>query len=57
MKLSLVQPGIPFDVLLNHDSKRKTQAVVSVRGEDKLIGDDAAALVGAIFFFYRFPWF
>jgi len=44
MKLSLVQPGIPFDVLLNHDSKRKTQAVVSVRGEDKLIGDDAAAL-------------
>ncbi|KAA1133378.1 lumenal Hsp70 protein [Puccinia graminis f. sp. tritici] len=44
MKLSLVQPGIPFDVLLNHDSKRKTQAVVSVRGDDKLIGDDAAAM-------------
>ncbi|KAI7947975.1 hypothetical protein MJO28_009883 [Puccinia striiformis f. sp. tritici] len=44
MKLSLVQPGVPFDVLLNHDSKRKTQAVVSVRGDDKLIGDDAAAM-------------
>lgn len=44
MKLSLVQPGIPFDVLLNHDSKRKTQSVVSIKGDDKLVGDDAATL-------------
>ncbi|MBW0474568.1 hypothetical protein O181_014283 [Austropuccinia psidii MF-1] len=44
MKLSLLQPGIPFDVLLNHDSKRKTQSVISLRGEDKLVGDDAATL-------------
>ncbi|CAH7667674.1 Hsp70 protein-domain-containing protein [Phakopsora pachyrhizi] len=46
MKLSLVQPGIPFDVLLNHDSKRKTQSVVSIRGDDKLVGDDAATSAG-----------
>ncbi|KAH9821291.1 Hsp70 protein-domain-containing protein [Melampsora americana] len=46
MQVSLVQPGLSFDVLLNHDSKRKTQSVVSIRGEDKLIGDDAAALAG-----------
>lgn len=56
MKLSLVQPGIPFDVLLNHDSKRKTQSVISIRGEDKLVGDDAATLV-RLFSFFFFNYF
>lgn len=44
-KLSLVKPGTPFDVLLNRDSKRKIQSVVSIRGEDRLFGGDAAAVV------------
>ncbi|KAG0144201.1 hypothetical protein CROQUDRAFT_80184 [Cronartium quercuum f. sp. fusiforme G11] len=46
MQISLVQPGLSFDVLLNHDSKRKTQSVISIKSDDKLIGDDAASLAG-----------
>ena len=38
-------PRVPFDVLLNRDSKRKTSSVVTLRGTDeRLVGTDAAAL-------------
>ncbi|GAA5827900.1 hypothetical protein JCM11251_007722 [Rhodosporidiobolus azoricus] len=43
-KASLVKPGIPFDVLLTKEGKRKTPAVVSFRGEDRFVGGDAASL-------------
>lgn len=40
-----MKPGIPFDVLLNRDSKRKIQSVVSIRNDDRTFGGDAASLV------------
>ncbi|BGP19879.1 hypothetical protein JCM10213_008647 [Rhodosporidiobolus nylandii] len=43
-KASLVKPGVPFDVLLTKEGKRKTPSMVSFRGEDRFVGGDAAAL-------------
>lgn len=44
-KASLVKPGVPFDVLLTKEGKRKIQSLVSIRGEDRFVGGDAANLV------------
>ncbi|KAF8999790.1 Hsp70 protein-domain-containing protein [Cyathus striatus] len=46
---SLMKPGIPFDVLLNRDSKRKIQSVVGWKKADRLFGQDAFNLAA------RFP--
>ncbi|CAK9786928.1 actin-like ATPase domain-containing protein [Cutaneotrichosporon oleaginosum] len=39
-KLSLVKPGVPFDVLLDRDSKRKIPSVVSWKREDRVVGTE-----------------
>ncbi|KAI6037994.1 heat shock protein 70 family [Pisolithus marmoratus] len=49
MKASLMKPGVPFDVLLNKDSKRKIQSSVAWKKDDRLFGTDAANLAS------RFP--
>ncbi|KAI3608795.1 hsp70 family chaperone lhs1 [Moniliophthora roreri] len=41
IKASLMKPGVPFDVLLNKDSKRKIQASVAWKKSDRLFGGDA----------------
>ncbi|TDL26892.1 actin-like ATPase domain-containing protein [Rickenella mellea] len=40
IKASLVKPGVPFDVLLNRDSKRKIYSSVSWKNDDRLFGAD-----------------
>src|SRR5215471_7684616 len=45
IKASLMKPGVPFDVLLNKDSKRKTQSSVAWKKNDRLFGADAFNLV------------
>ncbi|CAK5271169.1 unnamed protein product [Mycena citricolor] len=49
MKASVMSPGIPFDVLLNKDSKRKIQASVGWKKDTRLFGGDAFNLAS------RFP--
>ncbi|KAG5337074.1 hypothetical protein C0989_010915 [Termitomyces sp. Mn162] len=49
IKASLMKPGVPFDVLLNKDSKRKIQAAVGWKNGDRLFGSDAVAMAS------RFP--
>ncbi|PPR02281.1 hypothetical protein CVT24_011619 [Panaeolus cyanescens] len=49
IKASLMKPGLPFDVLLNKDSKRKIASVVAWKKGDRLFGQDAANLAS------RFP--
>jgi len=44
-KISLVKPGLPMDVVLNKDSKRKVQSVVGWKKEERLFGGEAAAVV------------
>ena len=45
IKASLMKPGVPFDVLLNKDSKRKIHSSVGWKGGDRLFGSDAYNLV------------
>ena len=49
IKASLMKPGVPFDVLLNKDSKRKISSVVAWKKGDRLFGQDAFNLVRASF--------
>ncbi|KAJ7756232.1 Hsp70 protein-domain-containing protein [Mycena metata] len=49
IKASVMSPGIPFDVLLNKDSKRKIQASVGWKKTDRLFGTDGFNLAS------RFP--
>src|ERR1700733_7453167 len=48
IKASLVKPGVPFDVLLNKDSKRKIQSSVAWKNDDRLFGTDAFNLVRSL---------
>lgn len=45
-KVGLIKPGMPLDVALNKDSKRKTQSVVTIRHDERIYGSDAISLVG-----------
>ncbi|BGP27455.1 lumenal Hsp70 protein [Rhodotorula toruloides] len=43
-KASVVKPGIPFDVLLTKEGKRKAPSIVTFRGEERLVGGEAQSL-------------
>lgn len=47
IKASLMKPGVPFDVLLNKDSKRKIQSSVGWKKDDRLFGQDSFNLVSS----------
>ena len=49
IKASVIKPGVPFDVLLNKDSKRKVHSSVAWKGEDRLFGSDAYNIVSEPF--------
>ena len=44
-KLSLVKPGVAFDVLLDRDSKRKIQSVVGWKRDDRVFGAEGKMAV------------
>lgn len=48
-KAALVKPGIPLEIVLTKDSKRKEQSVVGFKKDERSYGTDAAGLAG------RFP--
>lgn len=41
MKIGIVSPGVPMEIALNKESKRKTPAVISYRDNVRLFGEDA----------------
>ncbi|XP_058809173.1 hypoxia up-regulated protein 1 isoform X2 [Phymastichus coffea] len=49
MKVAIVSPGVPMEIALNKESKRKTPMVISFRDEERTFGEDAQ-VVGT-----RFP--
>ncbi|XP_070548529.1 hypoxia up-regulated protein 1-like isoform X2 [Ptychodera flava] len=42
-KVALVKPGVPMEIVLNKESKRKTPVAVSMRDNERIFGEDAAA--------------
>lgn len=45
IKASLMEPGVPFDVLPDKDSKRKIRSSVAWRNDDRIFGSEAYDLV------------
>ncbi|XP_017772169.1 PREDICTED: hypoxia up-regulated protein 1 [Nicrophorus vespilloides] len=41
MKIGIVSPGVPMEIALNKESKRKSPAVLSLRDDVRNIGEDA----------------
>lgn len=41
MKIGIVSPGVPMEIALNKESKRKTPAVISLRDNERNFGEDA----------------
>lgn len=53
-KVSLMKPGVPFDVVLNRDSKRKIASSVAWKGNERLFGADATNIVCPVLWFFIF---
>ncbi|ODN03799.1 Hypoxia up-regulated protein 1 [Orchesella cincta] len=49
IKIGIVSPGVPMEIVLNKESKRKTPVAVSFRDGERLIGEDALSVA------VRFP--
>jgi len=41
MKIAIVKPGIPMEIALNKESRRKTPVIVAIKGKDREFGDAA----------------
>lgn len=41
MKIGIVSPGVPMEIILNKESKRKTPAVVALKDGVRTFGEDA----------------
>lgn len=46
-KVSLVKPGVPFDVVLDKDSKRKIHSAVAWKRDERVFGAEAANVVSS----------
>ncbi|XP_049875335.1 hypoxia up-regulated protein 1 [Pectinophora gossypiella] len=44
MKVGIVSPGVPMEIVLNKESKRKTPAVVAFRDNVRTFGEDAVTV-------------
>ncbi|XP_066495753.1 hypoxia up-regulated protein 1 isoform X2 [Tiliqua scincoides] len=44
LKIALVKPGVPMEVVLNKESRRKTPVAVALKENERLFGDSAAGM-------------
>lgn len=44
MKVGIVSPGVPMEIALNKESKRKSPAIISFRDNIRLFGEDAQTI-------------
>ncbi|XP_069750773.1 hypoxia up-regulated protein 1 isoform X2 [Narcine bancroftii] len=44
MKIAIVKPGVPMEIVLNKESRRKTPVAVSLKENERLFGDSAVAV-------------
>lgn len=55
MKIGIVSPGVPMEIVLNKESNRKTPAVVALRDGVRTFGEDATT-VGVRFPKYSYKY-
>ncbi|XP_044525559.1 LOW QUALITY PROTEIN: hypoxia up-regulated protein 1 [Gracilinanus agilis] len=44
MKVAIVKPGVPMEIVLNKESRRKTPVVVALKENERFFGDSAASM-------------
>ncbi|XP_077106071.1 hypoxia up-regulated protein 1 isoform X2 [Ranitomeya variabilis] len=44
MKIAIVKPGVPMEIVLNKESRRKTPCAVALKDNERLFGDSAVGL-------------
>uniref|UniRef100_A0A8C0B9H1 Hypoxia up-regulated protein 1 n=1 Tax=Buteo japonicus TaxID=224669 RepID=A0A8C0B9H1_9AVES len=44
MKIAIVKPGVPMEIVLNKESRRKTPVAVSLKENERLFGDSALGM-------------
>ncbi|XP_075298551.1 hypoxia up-regulated protein 1 [Opisthocomus hoazin] len=44
MKVAIVKPGVPMEIVLNKESRRKTPVAVSLKENERLFGDSALGM-------------
>ncbi|XP_048369198.1 hypoxia up-regulated protein 1 [Sphaerodactylus townsendi] len=44
MKIAIVKPGVPMEIVLNKESRRKTPVAVSLKESERLFGDSAIGM-------------
>jgi hypoxia up-regulated 1 len=44
LQIGVVSPGVPMEIVLNKESKRKTPAVVAFRDNVRSFGEDALSI-------------
>uniref|UniRef100_A0A665U3Q1 Hypoxia up-regulated protein 1 n=1 Tax=Echeneis naucrates TaxID=173247 RepID=A0A665U3Q1_ECHNA len=44
MKMAIVKPGVPMEIVLNKESRRKTPTVVCLKENERLFGDSALGM-------------
>ncbi|XP_038635125.1 hypoxia up-regulated protein 1 isoform X1 [Scyliorhinus canicula] len=44
MKIAIVKPGVPMEIVLNKESRRKTPVAVALKDNERLFGDSAVAM-------------
>uniref|UniRef100_A0A8D2D204 Hypoxia up-regulated protein 1 n=1 Tax=Sciurus vulgaris TaxID=55149 RepID=A0A8D2D204_SCIVU len=44
MKVAIVKPGVPMEIVLNKESRRKTPVTVTLKENERFFGDSAAAM-------------
>lgn len=54
IKIGLVKPGVPMEIVLNKESRRKTPNIVALRNGERFFGDVAAQMVIFKNFFLNF---
>ena len=45
MKVALVKPGVPMEIVLDKESRRKTDALVGIKNGERFFAGEAATLV------------
>ncbi|XP_029428226.1 hypoxia up-regulated protein 1 [Rhinatrema bivittatum] len=44
MKIAIVKPGVPMEIVLNKESRRKTPVIVALKENERLFGDNAIGM-------------
>ncbi|CAD6193340.1 unnamed protein product [Caenorhabditis auriculariae] len=47
IKIGIVKPGVPMDIVLNKESRRKTPNVIAFKGDERFFAEAAAAMASS----------